>query len=141
VISSVLLAKGVFGGIGRIVELPDLPTDPPNFSRDDLVFSEGTMHLVSATVAITSFSVNRATALKRMTQQAHAHRERLERFELVSWKGISWKDNQPFRDARHSCERSMGDLVIGAPAIPSPTQNRSLRDRFRRSWTPPDPRS
>ena len=67
------------------------------------------------------------TALKRMTQQAHALRERLERFELVSWE-----DNQPFRDARHSCERAMGDLVIGAPAIPSPTQNRAFevnRDR------------
>jgi hypothetical protein len=76
------------------------------------------------------------TALKRMTQQAHVLRERLERFEP-----ISWKDNQPFRDARHSCERSMGDLVIGAPAITSPTQNRSLRDRLRRPWTPPEPRS
>jgi outer membrane receptor protein involved in Fe transport len=37
VISSVLVAKGVFRGVGRIVELPDLPGDPPNFSRDDLV--------------------------------------------------------------------------------------------------------
>src|SRR5215472_8288278 len=69
VISSVLAAKGVFRGVGRIVELPDLPTDPPNFSRDDLVFSEGTMHLISATVAITSFSQNPRNCLFRLTLQ------------------------------------------------------------------------
>jgi len=67
VISSVLVAKGVFRGVGRIVELPDLPGDPPNFSRDDLVFAEGTMHLVSATVAITSFSQNPRNCLFRLT--------------------------------------------------------------------------
>jgi len=68
-ISSVLVAKGVFRGVGRIVELPDLPTDPPNFSRDDLVFPEGTMHLVSATVGITSFSLNPRNCLFRLTLQ------------------------------------------------------------------------
>jgi hypothetical protein len=75
------------------------------------------------------------TALEGMRQEAHVLRVKLERFEL-----ISWEDNKPFRNARHSCERAMGDLVIGAPAI-RPTQNRSLRDRFRRPWTPPEPRS
>jgi len=75
------------------------------------------------------------TALEGMTQAAHVLRVKLERFELVSWE-----DNKPFRDARHSCERAMGDLVIGAPAI-RPTQNQSLRDRLRRPQTPPEPRS
>jgi hypothetical protein len=55
VITSVIIAKGVFSGVGQIVEIPSLPTDPPNVSRDDLVFPEGTMHLVSTT---TSFSVS-----------------------------------------------------------------------------------
>jgi hypothetical protein len=50
VISSVIIAKGVFSGVGQIVEIPSLPTDPPNVSRDDLVFPEGTMHLVSTIV-------------------------------------------------------------------------------------------
>ena len=68
-ISSVIVAKGVFRGVGRIVELPDLPGDPPNFSRDDLVFPEGTMHLVSATEAITSFSINPRNCLVRLTLQ------------------------------------------------------------------------
>ena len=51
-ISSVAVAKGVFNGVGRIVEIPSLPGDPPNVSRDDLVYPEGTMHLVSTTVGV-----------------------------------------------------------------------------------------
>jgi hypothetical protein len=47
VITSVVIAKGAFSGVGRIVEVPNLPTDPDNVSRDDLVFASGTMHLVS----------------------------------------------------------------------------------------------
>jgi hypothetical protein len=57
VISSVIVAKGVFSGVGRIVEVPSLPTDPPSSSRDDLVFPEGTMHLLSINTSF-SFSVN-----------------------------------------------------------------------------------
>jgi hypothetical protein len=69
VISSVVVAKGVFGGVGRIVELPDQPGDPPNSSRDDLVFREGTMHLVSVPVAFISFSLNPRNCLFRLTLQ------------------------------------------------------------------------
>jgi len=47
VITSVIIAKGAFSGVGRIVEVENLPTDPDNVSRDDLVFSSGSMHLVS----------------------------------------------------------------------------------------------
>jgi len=57
VISSVVVAKGVFSGVGRVVEIPNLPTDPDSVSRDDLVFPGGTMHLVSTLVSI-SFSLN-----------------------------------------------------------------------------------
>ena len=60
-ISSVLVAKGVFNGVGKIVELPDLPTDPPNSSRDDLVFPGGTMHLVSGAGQITGTEPPRRT--------------------------------------------------------------------------------
>src|SRR6266513_3810063 len=49
-ISSVAVARGVFNGVGRIVEIPSQPGDPPNVSRDDLVYPEGTMHLVNTTV-------------------------------------------------------------------------------------------
>jgi hypothetical protein len=37
VISSVLIARGVFNGVGRIVELPNDPSQP-DVSFDDLVF-------------------------------------------------------------------------------------------------------
>src|SRR5262249_31566054 len=68
VISSVVVAKGVFSGVGRIVEVPDLPTDPDNVSRDDLVFRSGTMHLVSTTLDA-SFSLNPHSCLGRVTLQ------------------------------------------------------------------------
>ena len=68
VISSVIIAKGVFSGVGRIVELPGEPGDPANVSRDDLVFPGGTMHLVSTTVGA-SFSVNPDSCLFRLTLQ------------------------------------------------------------------------
>jgi len=47
VISSVVIAKGAFNGVGRIVEVENQPGDPDDVSRDDLVFSSGSMHLVS----------------------------------------------------------------------------------------------
>jgi len=57
VISSVVVAKGVFSGAGRVVEMPSLPGDPDNSSRDDLVFPAGTMHLLSVNTGF-SASVN-----------------------------------------------------------------------------------
>jgi hypothetical protein len=57
VLSSVVIARGVFDGVGRIVEVPNLPGDPDNVSRDDLVFTGGSLHLVSTTSDV-SFSVD-----------------------------------------------------------------------------------
>jgi hypothetical protein len=69
VISSVVVAKGVFSGVGRIVEVPNLPGDPDNVSRDDLVFPGGSIHLVSTTLDF-SFSVNpRSCTFSVMLQQ------------------------------------------------------------------------
>jgi hypothetical protein len=68
VISSVIVAKGIFTGVGRIVEIPSLPTDPDNVSRDDLVFPEGSMHLVSTTTGA-SFSLNPHNCLLSGTLQ------------------------------------------------------------------------
>jgi hypothetical protein len=58
VISSVVVAKGVFNGVGRIVETESLATDPPDSSRDDLVFPGGSMHIISF-VEDFSFTINR----------------------------------------------------------------------------------
>jgi enoyl-CoA hydratase/carnithine racemase len=67
-ISSVVIAMGVFNGVGRIVEIPRQPGDPPNVSRDDLVYPEGTMHLVNTTVGA-SVTVNPHSCLFRATLQ------------------------------------------------------------------------
>jgi hypothetical protein len=68
VVNSVVVAKGVFSGVGEVVEVPNLPGDPDNVSRDDLVFAEGSMHLVNTTVEF-SFSVNPHSCLARATLQ------------------------------------------------------------------------
>lgn len=57
VLASTIRARGVFDGVGTIVEIPNLPGDPDNINRDDLVFAGGTMHLVT-TILDVSFSVN-----------------------------------------------------------------------------------
>jgi hypothetical protein len=57
VITSVVIAKGAFSGTGRIIEVPNLPGDPDNVSRDDLVFAGGSMHLVGTNLDV-SLSVN-----------------------------------------------------------------------------------
>ena len=49
VVFSHITATGVFNGVGTIVEVPNLPGDPDNVSRDDLVFPSGSFHLVSVT--------------------------------------------------------------------------------------------
>jgi hypothetical protein len=57
VITSVIIAKGVFSGVGRIVEVDNLPGDPDNVNRDDLVFASGSMHIVNTILGF-SLSTN-----------------------------------------------------------------------------------
>jgi hypothetical protein len=47
VVSSIITLRGVFDGVGRIVEVPNRPGDPDNVSRDNLVFAGGTMHILN----------------------------------------------------------------------------------------------
>jgi hypothetical protein len=69
VVSSVVVAKGVFNGVGRVVEIQNLPGDPDNVSRDDLVFADGTIHIVS-TIVDASFSLNpRSCVFSGVVQQ------------------------------------------------------------------------
>jgi hypothetical protein len=67
VITSVVIAKGAFSGVGRIVEVDNLPTDPDNVSRDDLVFASGSMHLVSTTLGFPQPSVNPRSCVATIT--------------------------------------------------------------------------
>ena len=46
-VNTLLVAKGVFTGAGRIVEVDNRPADPENVNRDNLVFPQGTMHIRS----------------------------------------------------------------------------------------------
>ena len=66
VISSVVLANGVFKGVGRVVELTPIPA---NVSRDDLVFPHGTMHVVSTLGNPLSSSINPHSCLFTGTSQ------------------------------------------------------------------------
>jgi hypothetical protein len=60
VLRSVIVARGVFNGVGRIVEVQNLPADPDTVSRDDLVFAAGTLHVVTKNSGL-SISVNPRT--------------------------------------------------------------------------------
>lgn len=59
VLASPIVAKGVFTD-GHLVEVDNLPGDPENVSRDDLVFRQGTFHLVSENVDV-QFSLDPGT--------------------------------------------------------------------------------
>jgi hypothetical protein len=62
VVSSAVVGKGAFSGIGRVVEIPNLPDDPENVSRDELVFAGGAMHLVT-TNRDSTFSIDPRTCV------------------------------------------------------------------------------
>jgi hypothetical protein len=68
VVASVVVTKGVFNGVGRIVEIENLPGDPDNVSRDDLVFAEGSMHLITVTLDV-SFTLNPRSCMFTATVQ------------------------------------------------------------------------
>lgn len=48
VVSTIIVAQGVFTGVGKIVEVDNRPGDPDNVTRDDLVFPDGTLHIRNA---------------------------------------------------------------------------------------------
>jgi hypothetical protein len=49
VLSSPVVGRGVLNAVGKLVEVDNLPGDPDDVSRDDLVFAGGSLHLVSVT--------------------------------------------------------------------------------------------
>jgi hypothetical protein len=69
VIGSVIIAKGVFDGVGRIAPVPNQPNDPPTVTRVDLVYSVGTMHLIATTVGFTYSRDPRSCLYKLSAQQ------------------------------------------------------------------------
>jgi hypothetical protein len=67
-VSSVVVARGVFNGVGHVVERENLPGDPENVSRDDLVFADGIIHIVNVTLAAT-FEINPRSCIAHFTAQ------------------------------------------------------------------------
>jgi hypothetical protein len=55
---SVIAMRGVFTGVGRIVERPNKPGDSDKVSRDDLVFADGVIHIVNENKS-SSLAVNK----------------------------------------------------------------------------------
>jgi hypothetical protein len=62
VVSTVFVARGVFKGVGRFVEVQNRPGDPDNVSRDDLVFRQGRIH-IRGTNGASSGSLNPQTCV------------------------------------------------------------------------------
>jgi hypothetical protein len=62
VVSSVVVARGVFRGVGRTVEVDNFPTDSDDVSRDDLVFRGGTLH-VEVINGMFDFSLDQRTCV------------------------------------------------------------------------------
>jgi hypothetical protein len=59
-VGSAIAMSGVFNGVGRIVERANRPGDSSKVSRDDLVFADGTLHIVN-TSGHATFAANRRT--------------------------------------------------------------------------------
>jgi hypothetical protein len=57
VVGSLVIAKGGFWGVGRVVETDNRPGDPDNVTRDDLVFPAGSIHIRNVNVDF-SLSLN-----------------------------------------------------------------------------------
>ena len=67
VVTTVVIAKGAFSGVGRIVEVENQPGDPDRVTRDNLVFARGSMHLKSTTLGDPQPSVNPRSCVATIT--------------------------------------------------------------------------
>ena len=68
VVGTAIAARGMFNGVGRIVERPNRPGDSNKVSRDDLVFAEGAFHIVNVNRHV-SMKVNRRACV--LSYEAH----------------------------------------------------------------------
>jgi hypothetical protein len=69
VVASVVVAKGVYSGVGKLVEVPNRPGDSDKVSRDNLVFPEGTLHLKSVTTKASIVPDSKACTITFRVQQ------------------------------------------------------------------------
>jgi hypothetical protein len=113
VVDTVIAARGVFTGVGRIVEVPNRPGDPDAVSRDDLVFSRGAMHLVSTTVAATMSVDPKTCAFTAKIRQTARIRGGTRHFRHASGRftGRVRARGVGARDAGGSCSEAQPPLL------------------------------
>jgi hypothetical protein len=112
-VSSAVVARGVFSGIGRVVEIASRPGDPENVSRDDLVFAGGAMHLVTTNLDST-FSIDPRTCIGIFTiQQTQTIDGGSGRFSRASgaFAGTLTGRGLASRNPDGSCNAEQGPLV------------------------------
>ena len=68
-VASVVVAKGVYNGVGRVVEVANRPRDSDRVSRDNLVFPEGTLHRKSMTTKASIVPDSKACTFTFKVQQ------------------------------------------------------------------------
>ena len=66
VLTTTVVMRGVFNGVGRIVEVANLSTDPDNVNRDDLVFADGAIHFVNTGLTF-SFTIDPRTCIGKVS--------------------------------------------------------------------------
>jgi hypothetical protein len=113
VVTSVVVAKGVFTGTGRIVEVENRPGDPENVNRDDLVFRRGRMHIRSKTRSVTTSLNARTCALRIRIRQATRVQGGTGRFRHASGKfaGTVRGRGVAARDPDGSCSQRLALLL------------------------------
>jgi hypothetical protein len=112
VVASSILARGALSAVGTIVELPNLPTDPDNASRDDLKFRGGSMHLVSF-LQSAQFSLDpltcRFTARVTQTSQVRGGTGRFSS-AVGDFAASGTARGQGARDSDGSCSQSLAPI-------------------------------
>jgi hypothetical protein len=113
VVSTVIVARGVFTGDGRVVEVPNRPGDPDNVSRDNLVFPQGTMHLVTTNKSITPSVNSQTCAVKVLIRQTQSIRGGTGAFRHAagSFAGTLRGRGVAARNPDGSCSQQMAQLI------------------------------
>jgi hypothetical protein len=120
IVSSMLVAKGVFNGSGRIVEVASRPHDPDNLDRDNLVFPQGTIHLITTSQAPQITIDQRTCALSVKIKQKSQFKGGTGQFRHATGRGTGTVVGRGVaaRDPDGSCSQTMPlilevDVVAG----------------------------
>ena len=113
VVSGQIVATGVFTGGGHIVEIGSLPTDPDNVNRDDLVFHDGTMHLISTLLSATISVDPRSCIITATVEQTGVISGGTGRFATASgsFTGTATGHGLALRNPDRSCSEDQTPLI------------------------------